>query len=68
MTELEQRANDEARHAHRELIETLTERAETAEARLAEAVEGLREIAGMGVVCASDHAVRTLAKIKGENQ
>jgi|GEM_PF-3847698 len=31
MTELEQIANDEARHAHRDLIQRLTERAERAE-------------------------------------
>ncbi len=44
LTELEQIANDEARHAHRELIQRLTERAERAEAGLAIAKDGLSRI------------------------
>jgi hypothetical protein len=58
LTELEQRADTEARHAHRELVEEL-------EAKLAKAVEALEKL-NVGEGWAAQIARTTLAELEGE--
>jgi hypothetical protein len=58
LTKIEQRADAEARHAHRELAEEL-------KAKLAKAVEALEKL-NVGEGWAAQAARTTLAELKGE--